>query len=304
MAAPDVTFVLCQTAEELFSQALDADALIYWPFRAPLVERFFEQAPNLKWVHVFTAGVDSLKYSTLCTRDIRLSCTKGIHGIPIAEHVITLALAMMRRLPQSLSAQRRHIWAKSPAAEYREAAQMTLGVVGVGLIGQEVVRKAKACGFHVIGADLIPVEIPELEILYQNRDLDKMLEQCDIVVLTCPLTDSTYHLIDEKRLHAMKPGAFLINVSRGAVVDDDALIAALRENRIGGAALDALTVEPLPEDSPYWDMDQVILTPHVAAYSAQYMNRAATVIAGHIRNLRKGEPLPFEVDRQALWGHR
>ena len=114
--------------------------------------------------------------------------------------------------------------------------------------------------------------------------------------------DSTYHLIDENRLRTMKPGSFLINVSRGAVVDNTALVSALRENRIGGAALDALTVEPLPENSPYWDMDHVIITPHVAAYSAQYMDRAAAVIANHIHSLAEDKPLPFEVDRQALWG--
>lgn len=299
-AAPDSEVILYQTAEELLYKALDADALIYWPFRASLVEDFYKKAPNLKWVHVFTAGVDSLKDSALRERDTMLSCTKGIHGLPIAEHVLALALAMMRRLPQAFAAQKEHTWRKSIATEYQEIYQKTLGVIGVGMIGREVVKKAKACGFRVIGADAFPVVVPELETLYPIERLDEMLAECDFVVLNCPLIDSTYHLINDARLKAMKPEAFLINVARGSIVDDGALIDALREKEIGGAALDAFAVEPLPEDSPYWDLDNVIITPHVAAYSTQYMDRAVGVISDNILSLLDNKPLKFEINLQTL----
>ncbi len=266
-----------------------------------------EQAPNLRWVHLFSAGADHVLGHPILKQEIILTTSSGVHAINIGEYVLSLMLAWSHRLPALLQNQRQAGWTEDRFRRFapRELRGDTLGLVGYGSIGREVARLAQAFGMRVLalkrGDDpvdhgyLIPGvgdpagDIPER--YYRPDELHAMLAECEYVVLAVPLTDATHHLIDAEALAALKPGAFLINVARGEVVDESALIRALDRGRLAGAGLDVFEQEPLPPDSPLWGMEDVILTPHIAGSTPRYHARAADLFAENLRRYLAGDPL-------------
>lgn len=302
--APGCEIVLTDSPETLADRGAEADALFLWPTMSPGLIDYIRRNASLRWLHLFTTGIDSLTESEAGRiPGYRLSSTKGIHGYPISDHILALIYAFLRQLPGSSRAQREHRWAYgSLSVNCREIAGHTAGIVGVGNIGLETARKCKLLGMKVLGAKRNPIVSEWLDACYPISQLDELLKLSDFVILCLPLSAESRGLIGSHELAVMKKSAILINIARGGVVDQDALHEALTTGRVAGAALDVTSPEPLPADSPLWDLPQVIITPHISAQSPQYMDRAIEVTAENLRRFLADEPLLFEVDRDVNKG--
>ena len=222
------------------------------------------KAPNLKWLHVFNAGVDHPIYTEMLERGVRLTTSSGSTAEPIAQTAITGLLMLARNFPRWLAAQRRHAWdpARMPHFPADLRGQTAL-IVGLGHIGKEIGRLARALGLHVIGVRRSgPQPDDPVDELHAPADLQGLLPRAHWLIIACPLTPETRGLVDADVLARLPKGARIINIARGEVVDEPALIAALRSGHIAGAYLDVFEQEPLPADSPLWDMPNVIVTPH------------------------------------------
>jgi phosphoglycerate dehydrogenase-like enzyme len=276
-----------------------ADVLIGWS----LSPEQFRAAKSLRWVYCITAAVDQFLYPELISSEIAISNAGSVHGPVVAEHAMAMLLALAKRLPSAVRYQQRRkwameaIWKEQPRP--REVRGASLIVVGLGSIGAEIASMAAALKMNVIGMR----EHPERgscgahEVLGFDA-LDGAIAQADFLVLAAPLTERTRHLIDARRLQLFKPTAFLINVSRGALVDEAALVKALRERRIAGAALDVFEEEPLSRWSPLWKMPQVLITPHTAFLTENVWQRHYEVFAANLKRYLAGEPLGGVVDKK------
>jgi len=302
----------CHNAEEV-AQALDADTEVLYTF--PVPHDILERAPNLRWIQLHSAGADHLLGTPVWESDVPITTTSGLHATTIAEHVMALILAFNYRVPRVLHYQRQGTWPSGRWGLFarNELRGQTIGVVGYGSIGREVARLAHAFGMRVLAAKRDPSDradhgwrlpgtgdpdgsIPER--YYAPDQLLEMLPQCDFVVLAVPMTGATRELIGEAELRAMKSTAYLINIARGGVVDEPALIRALQEGWIAGAGLDVFSQEPLPADSPLWRLDNVILSPHVAGFTLNYDRWATDLFAENLRRYLAGEPLLNLVNKE------
>lgn len=271
-----------------------------------------DQAPHLRWVQLLSAGADHAIDHPLFNGEVVLTTASGIHAINIGELVLAMMLAWGQRLPALIEYQRRGEWPTNRFELFspQELRGATAGIVGYGSIGREVGRLAHAFGMRVLACDVsedrvdygytVPgVGDPEGTLpqrYYRPGELAAMLAECDYVVLAVPLTNATRNMIGEHELRAMKSSAFLINIARGGVVDEPVLVQALQEGWIAGAGLDVFAREPLPVSSPLWEMDNVILTPHIAGFTPHYDDRAADVFAENLRRYLDGHPLLNQVD--------
>jgi D-2-hydroxyacid dehydrogenase (NADP+) len=277
-------------------QALDgADVMIGWA----LPPEQLRAAKSLRWIYSITAAVDQFLYPELISSQIALTNAGGVHGPVVAEHAIAMLLALAKRLPSAVRYQERRkwameaIWSESPRP--REVRGATLVVVGLGSIGAEIASMAGAMKMHVIGVREHPERGGAQEVVGVDA-LDSVLARADFVVLAAPLTERTRHLIDAQRLQLFKPSAFLINVSRGALVDEAALVKALRGRKIAGAALDVFEQEPLSRWSPLWKMPQVLITPHTAFLTENVWRRHFKVFAANLKRFIAGHPLVDVID--------
>lgn len=275
-----------------------------------------EHASRLRWAQLYSAGAERLLEDPLFKTDILFTTMSGIHATPIGEYVLTTVLAWFHRLPLLLDWQHQQNWQRNSSlkAEFlpQEIRGKTLGVVGYGSIGREVARLAKAFGMRIVAMqrgndhrdtgfvfpDTGDPEGSLPERYYQPEQLHAMLQVCDVVVIGVPLTKQTYHMFDRAAFGAMKPGAFLVNIARGDVCDEDALIQALADRQIAGAALDVFHKEPLPTDSPLWKMPNVLISPHITGLSEHYDERGAQVFEANLRRYLKGEPLYNLVNKE------
>lgn len=299
---PGFQFVVVDKTDDLKTRCMNADVLIAWPFVDNAMISYCLQAPNLRYIHLFTSGVDSLINSEIGRiAGLTVTSTKGIHGYPISDHTLALIYSFLRQLPACYESQHNHAWKHgSIAVHCREIAGLTAGIIGVGNIGLEIARKCKLLGMRVLGAKRTPISSEWLDECYSIKELDLLLMQADFVVLAMPLTDESRHMIDRQRLSVMKKSAVLINIARGGVVNPDDLTEALLDGTIAGAALDVTEPEPLPAGSPLWDMPNVIITPHIAAQSPQYMDRAINIAIENVRRYAAGENLLFEYTLQTI----
>jgi phosphoglycerate dehydrogenase-like enzyme len=269
--------------------------------------------PELRWVQLHSAGANHLVDTWLWESEITITTSSGIHASTIAEYVLMMMLAFAHHLRRIVDYQVRAEW---PTGRWRkfvpqELRDATVGVIGYGSIGRQVGHLARALGMRVLGVhhgggqSPASYELPELardpeaepERLYTPDQLFNALAECDYIVLAVPYTSATHHLINQAALQVMKPSAVLINIARGAVVDELALVRGLREGWIAGAALDVFEEEPLPQESPLWQMDNVIISPHVAGFTPHYDDRATALFAENLRRYVSGEPLLNRVDR-------
>jgi phosphoglycerate dehydrogenase-like enzyme len=248
-------------------------------------------APRLRWLHTFSAGVDHPWFQTLRARGVRLTTSSGAHAVPIAQTVLLYLLALSRGLPAWMDAQRRRAWEPH---DVRELSGLVLGVVGLGPIGLEVARLGAAFGMRVVGARRTPRGDEPCETWPLAR-LDELCARADALVLALPLTDDTRHLLDARRLALLKPGAWLVNVGRGALVEESALVDALRDGRLGGAGLDVFEIEPLPAESPLWELPNVLITPHSSGDTPGNLARASEIFVDNLGRYVRGEPLRNEV---------
>lgn len=255
-----------------------------------------ERAPSLRWVQLSSAGVDRLAESPLASSHVTLTTASGIHAATISEYVIGAMIALAKRFPDALRAKAESAW-RPYWPETLEG--KTVGIVGAGHIGLRVGRVAKAMGMRVIGSRRSTQKRtsgeeagdPDIDELVPSSDLHYLLSESDFVVIATPLTSETRGLIGEAELAAMKPAAAIVNIARGAVIDEPALIATLKDGRIAGAALDVFSREPLPPESELWGLDNVIMTPHISGGMPDYMARVIDLFAANLRRYLDGEPL-------------
>ncbi|MDA1337477.1 MAG: D-2-hydroxyacid dehydrogenase [bacterium] len=256
------------------------------------------RAEKLQWVHSFSAGMDRVLTPELVNSSVLASNSSGIHATPIAEHIIAFLLIFTRQLYQSFRNQQEKTWQR--INELTELKEKTVLVIGLGKIGSETARIASCFGAHVIALDTKGKEKPSfVEELGVIEQLAPFLGRADFVILTLPHTKETHHFINKESLEMMQSHAVLVNIGRGGVVDEQALVVALKEKRIGGAALDVTEEEPLPEESPLWSMENVIITPHHSGISERYMERAIDLFCVNLKAYLAGEDLPSLVDKSA-----
>ena len=275
----------------------DTDIFVGWSLRAQQLAA----APKLKWLHSTAAGVAQLMYPELRASGILVTNASGVHSIPIAEHVLGLLLALARRFPSSFRHQAARHWGQQEIWDEpvrpRELRGATLLVVGLGAIGREVARLARAIGMRVEAVTRSGCPAPELaDRVAPASALDALLPAADFIVLAAPETLETRHLIGAARLALMKPSAYLVNVARGSLIDESALVAALTARRIAGAALDVANEEPLPASSPLWSLDNCFVTPHLSGASDSLWDRQAELLVDNLDRWFSGRDLRNRVD--------
>lgn len=263
----------------------------------------FRAAQKLRWIHAPTAAVHQLLFPELVKSDVVLTNAHEVHGPVVAEHVIALIFALAKKIPQAAWLQQKRIWGQdamwNEGPRPREVAGATLGLIGLGSIGRPVARMASALGMRVIALREHPEkERPEgVAAVYAPPQLYDLLSQSDYVVVAAPLTEATRGLMNAERLGSMRESAYLINVGRGPQVDETALAEALRSRRIAGAALDVFEQEPLPRDSPLWELENLLITPHTAGLTEKLWQRHYALFSENLRRYLAREPLLFVVDK-------
>jgi len=287
----------------------DVEVLLRGWLSAEAFDRLLARAPRLAWVHSASAGVERALTPTARARGVVITNARGVFSRPIAEYVLMMILAISRRLPQLLELQRERTWQPLEGSELRD---LTIGVVGLGSIGRAVAALASAFGCRVVAVrrrteasgsasrgDVDGLREVEPDEVLGPEGLPALLAQSDFVVLAAPLTSETEGMIDDAALAAMKRGSWLINVARGRLIDERALLRALGEGRIGGAVLDTFAEEPLPPDSPFYDLPNAIVTPHTSWSSARVLDRSVELFCDNLRRFAAGEPLLNVVDPDA-----
>lgn len=283
--------------------AVAAGAHVYMGFGVP--EDVLRAGPALRWVHSGAAGVRGSLTPAMVESDVVFTNSAGIHGPPVAESVIGALLHFARGFDLAIRAQGEGRWDKTPFdaadAPVRELSRSTVGIVGLGGLGREVAWRASALGARVVGTRRRPepVDLPGVELLGGDGGLDRLLETSDYVVLTVPETPETTGLIGRRALARMKPGAVLVNVARGGLVDTTALVSALESGQLRGAMLDTFPREPLPADDPLWRAPRLLITPHTAAYTHAFWERETKLVVDNIQRYRTGRPLCNVVDKGA-----
>jgi phosphoglycerate dehydrogenase-like enzyme len=262
---------------------------------ADLDDRFLA-APNLKWVHCDHSGLNGSASPAVLEAGFRVTGSAGRAAPALAQHAFFFALSLAYDSIGLLDMQRKHVWRGLPGySDRRGLWGKTIGIVGLGSTGTELAALAKAFGMHVLAFRKRISDLPpNVDTLYSadaGDDLGELLARSDLVVLTVRLTDQTYHLIGQDELRLMKPSAFLVNLARGPVLDEEALVAALRAGTIAGAGLDVFQQEPLPPESPVWDAPNLVITPHVTAEMPDLAARSLDIIEENFRRYRNGEPL-------------
>jgi phosphoglycerate dehydrogenase-like enzyme len=234
-------------------------------------ETLFKENLQLRWMQSWSAGVNSLPLEKLAERNILLTSANGVHAYPISETIFALLLALTRKIHTYVKNQQAKTWHHSGLKH--EIHQKTIGIIGVGAIGKETAKIAKAFGMTVLGIRHSGRPEEFVDEMYTPDQLNQILPRCDYVVITLPLTKETYHLFGAEQFKLMKNSAYLVNIGRGQIIAEEELITALREGQIAGAGLDVFETEPLSEDSPLWDLENVIITPHTAGSTEHYNKR-------------------------------
>ena len=255
------------------------------------------RAPNLRWFHSMSAGVDAPFFGALVSRGVRLTTSSGASAVSIAHHVLMTMLALARDFPATLRAQDARTWRSSTFGDDLEGARVL--IVGLGPIGLEVGRLAQAFAMDVTGVRRTPTGTEGFPV-HRLFELDRLIPDADWVVLALPLTDTTTHILSAERMAACRPSVRIVNVGRGGLIDEPALIAALQSGRIGGAALDVFAAEPLPESSPLWTLPNLIVTPHMSAAVPATRHRQAMAFVENLARYDAGLALTNEVGGPAL----
>jgi D-2-hydroxyacid dehydrogenase (NADP+) len=255
------------------------------------------RAPHLKWLQMMSAGVDRLRDTEIWRSRIMITGVSGIHATPIGEFVLELMLMFVKGAPQCFEMKQKHVWQRFPPTVLRGK---TVGIVGLGHIGREVARLAKAFGMKVIATRRSAAKSAtarHVDRLLPAGRLPELLKESDFVVIATPHTTETHHFIRERELHLMKPSAYIINIARGGIIDEKALVKALDEKWITGAGLDVTEKEPLPTESPLWDFPNVILSPHVSGGHEDYMVHATGLFCENLGRFLAGKRLRNVIDK-------
>jgi phosphoglycerate dehydrogenase-like enzyme len=299
--APGVEFIRLLDDRTFDGDVTAAEAVCFSSdlFQRNLYLEIMAQLPNLaamRWFHAFVAGLDHPIFRSMAERGVVVTNSAGYNAVPIAQYVLAMMLRHAKRIPEWEAAQREKAWRR---VDSDELTGRTVALIGVGNIGREVARLARPFDMRVIGVRRSQSPERDVDLLLPPQRLHEALGEADYVIIAAPLTAQTAGMIDAAAFAATKPGAYLINVARGPIVAEAALIDALREGRLGGAALDVFEREPLPQDSPLWEMGNVIVTPHNAGASPRTLERGARQFIENLRRFATGEPLEHVVEFDA-----
>ena len=259
----------------------------------------FKTAKNLRWLHSTAAGADMLMYPEMVASDVTLTGEKGLVGEHLADHAFGLLLTLSRQLRRA-TLEAPKSWPSRPSMRkvMFELSGHTLGIVGLGGTGRSVARRARAFGMDVIAVDSEPVEkTADVSSLWGMDRFHDLLGASDFVVVCCPLTPETRGMFNDAAFAAMKPGSYVVNVTRGPIIDADAIVKALKSGHLGGAGLDVTPIEPLPEDHELWTFPNVMITPHTAGASQYRAGRNVKRFVTNLKHYRDGTPLEGEIDK-------
>jgi phosphoglycerate dehydrogenase-like enzyme len=296
---PKVRVVQLPNYDRVTEEIADAEIFFGWSLRAEQLA----QAKKLRWIHSTAAAVHQLMIPELRDNPIVVTNARDIHGPVVAEHAMALVFALAKRLPSAMRFQQQQVWAQTQLWHQtpppRELAGATLLVIGLGSIGQGIARSGRAVGMHVIAVREHPQKgTADAHEVHAIPQLDELLPRADFVVIAAPLTEGTRNLFNPQRLAKMRRDSYLINVARGPIVDEPALVEALQSRQIAGAALDVFSAEPLASDSPLWDLENLLITPHSASLSEKMWQRHYALISQNLRRYLGGKPLLNVVDKK------
>ncbi|WP_181347598.1 D-2-hydroxyacid dehydrogenase [Thalassobacillus sp. CUG 92003] len=281
--------------EDLASQtSLLPQVRIWITYGHDVTPELIAKMPNLIWVQIFQAGVEHLPFDELHDRNIQVTNMKGIQSIPMAEYTLSMMFHFNGNITRYQTYQNENHW--ETEAVFQELHGQTVTIMGAGTIGIEIAAKCKALNMTVYGVNTTGHMKPPFDYMYKLEDRCDALQLSDYVILLMPVTESTTHCMSDKEYHSMKPSAFLINLGRGPLIDDHALLQAIDDHEIAGAALDVFDQEPLPSSHPFWNHDKIIVTPHVAAKSPQYMDRCLDKFAENYHAFMQNDHLLYLVD--------
>lgn len=294
---PDVRFAGLGPDASLPPGGEKAEAVLRVALTKPELSAVLDAAPRVRWVHTSTAGFDWALVPQIEARGIALTRSAASYAVPIGEFTLTLITALVKRLPELAEAQRAQRWA---SIEPRELADLTVGIVGAGAIGHEVAWRCGALGMRVIGTKRTPEPQQHFDEVLPSHRLHDLLGRADVIVIACPLTHETRGLIDAAAFAVMHPHAYLINVARGPIVVEVALLEALRTGRIAGAAMDAFDEEPLPAGHPLWDAPNFVVTPHTSFKAPRNLDRILNEFEDNLERFLRDEPLRNRLRDHAL----
>jgi len=272
-------FISCTNKSELMKHLPEMEILVI--FVAKFEAELLGLAPNLKWIQAITAGVDNLPLKEINDRRIILTNARGIHKIQMAEFTIAAMINFARNFHLMHRNQIKGVWDRS--MPQTEIYGKVVGIIGLGSIGQEIARKASFFGMRVLGVRKNPQPMKYVDQVYGIEEMNAVFQKSDYIINLLPLTAGTQKIIDKDYFSAMKKAACFINIGRGPTVNQADLVDALKSNQIGGLVADVYEEEPLPEDSPLWKLENVILAPHIAGVSPNYMKRAMDVIRHNLK---------------------
>jgi phosphoglycerate dehydrogenase-like enzyme len=261
-----------------------ADILL--TFGAHMADHVLEKGKKLRWIQALGTGVDGIVDRPPFRDGVLVTNMHGLHGDSVPEAAIMLMLALARDLPRAMRNRNARKWERYPSQLLKGK---TVGIFGVGAIARSLAPKCKSFGMKVIGITSAVRGVEGFDRMVRRDDLESAVGELDFLVLLTPYTPETHGIVGEKVLAAMKPGAFLVNLARGGIVEEDALVRALREKRLAGAALDVFATEPLPQDHPLWSMDNVIVTPHLGGFHDQYAEQALPTVIENFRKFLSGD---------------
>lgn len=294
---PQVQFAHCAQQEALADAIADADIYVGW-----LSREIFLAAKHLKWIQSPSSGINYyLDIPELVESDVLLTSARGTHGACLAESALGMILAFTRGIRDCVLRQQEHAWAiREIRPKMVELTDSTMGIIGFGTVGRALAKRAQAFGIRVIAVDLYPTDrTDDVDALWSLDRLGDLLCESDYVVVTVPYTPQTQGMIGAEQLALIKPGAMLIGISRGGIIDQEALAQALRENRLAAAALDVFKPEPLPADSELWDLDNLLITPHVAGGTQLEAQHILDILGENLTRFLSGVfPLRNQIDKQ------
>lgn len=287
---PDMKIVSVMGEEALIAAAPDMEALLaYHPARG-----HWAKASKLRFIQTVGAGVDAVLPAPDLSRNVKIANARGVHAVQMGEFALAMMLHFCKDMPRITRQQSEKAWEMFFAPSLSGT---TCGILGLGAIGEAIAERAKFLGMRVIGTQRTPKASEHVEAVYPPEETDKVVAEADYLIIVLPLTDATRGMMDSALLAKMKPDAVLINLARGGVVDETALLEALRGGKIQGAAMDVFAEEPLPADNPLWDAPNLLITPHMAAVSDKYIPMVTEILIDNLHRLDSGEPLRNEIDR-------
>ena len=281
---PDVDIQTVRERQAVTKAIADADILL--TFGAMMTDEVVKNAPKLKWIHALGTGLDGIIDLPSLDKGVRISSTRGIHGAPMPEMTFLLMLALSRNFSRTVRNQDQAQWERWPAKLLDDK---TVGILGVGLIAEELAPKCKAFNMTVVGISSTPRNVQGIDRFYNRDELKNAASELDYLVVLVPYAPETHGIVDAGIFSAMKSSSYLVNIARGGVVDEDALLQALESGQIAGAGLDTFVQEPLPPNHPFWRMENVIISPHLGGFNDAYVDKALPIIEKNLRCFLKGE---------------